>query len=116
MVRYFIISHFGISAFRHFCVSVMKCFNTSNSQYLELRDGVRSMVQYLFISHFGVSTFQHFCVSVMKCFDASNSHYLELRNGVISRSTKPFVDVPVLGIRHFTFHDFETLMLKSLDS
>jgi hypothetical protein len=35
---------FLISVFQPFGIPVVKCFDTSNSWYLELRNGVKSMV------------------------------------------------------------------------
>jgi hypothetical protein len=72
-------SHFGIPTFRHSCgevfrhfqlpvsetctkrcfshfgIPVVKCFDTSNSRYLELRNGVKSTVRYFDVSHFATS-------------------------------------------------------------
>jgi hypothetical protein len=43
---------FGHFVFQRFIISVMKCFDTSNSQYPKLRNGVISTVWYFGISHF----------------------------------------------------------------
>jgi hypothetical protein len=56
---------FHISAFLHFNIPVVKCFDTSNSRYLKLAPkGV-----------FFILTFRHFGIPMVKCFDTSNSRY-----------------------------------------